>query len=62
MYIPVSALVDVYTASEDGITLTDNKFSLKYDVIKDKTGLNALSANLYGVPGDPGTIGRLTDL
>ena len=62
MYIPVSALVDVYTASEDGITLTDNKFSLKYGDIKEKTGLNALSDDLYGVPGDPGTIGRLTDL
>ena len=62
IYVPVGDLVDIYKASEDGITLSDSTFSLKYDDIKEKTGLNALSTDLYGEPGDPGTIGRLQDL
>lgn len=62
IWLRVDDLVDVYKASEDGITLSDNIFSLKYNDIKEKTGLNALSDDLYGVPGDPGTVGRLEDL
>ena len=62
IWLGVKELVDVYEASEDGITLNANTFSLKYDDIKEKTGLNDLSDDLYGVPGDPGTVGRLEDL
>lgn len=62
IWLRVNDLVDIYKASEDGITLSDNIFSLKYNDIKEKTGLNALSDDLYGVLGDPRTVGRLEDL
>lgn len=62
IWLRVKELVDVYKASEDGITLSDNIFSLNYSQIKENTGLNALSDDLYGTPGDPGTLGRLEDL
>lgn len=62
IWLRVNDLVDIYKASEDGITLSDNIFSLKYNDIKEKIGLNALSDDLYGVLGDPRTVGRLEDL
>lgn len=48
IYVPVGDLVDIYTASEDGITLNNNVFSLKYDDIKKRAGINAISTSLYG--------------
>ena len=48
IYVPVGDLVDIYTASEDGITLSNNVFSLKYDDIKKRAGINAISTSLYG--------------
>lgn len=48
IYVPVGDLVDIYTASEDGITLSNNVFSLKYDDIKERAGINAISTSLYG--------------
>lgn len=61
IWLPVKELVDVYGATNDGIALdADHKtFMLKYGDIKDRTGLNALSDDLYGKPGE---IGRLQDL
>lgn len=48
IYVQVGDLVDVYLASEDGITLSNNVFSLKYDDIKERAGINAISTSLYG--------------